>query len=304
MGVWYFVPLYITSVLVILLIFDNLNYSCKLTKLFRVIVISTAIFGAITPIIYLKFYIPRSLKPYTDVKRELNVLGNCGLIGEFWNSYVSSCSNPEIIISTPHDKSDVRNYDLVKKVFEQENLYLIKDMWLDSFPDTISQFGNLLLKDGLSFKLGDCELNKYIKIKGYNKFDESNLFFNRDLLVKDIELNKNIFFIPNECDSCKQQFVIKSYPLSLKTGNYRIIYNVKLNNFTNKTETIYYEITYDWGNKKVFEKFTYPNEYKASDFTDYSIEFNLVADIKNVEIKIYYHGNCDFYFNNFILIQY
>jgi hypothetical protein len=34
-------------------------------------------------------------------------------------------------------------------------------MWLESFPDTLEQFGRVLVKKGDSFKLADCVINRY-----------------------------------------------------------------------------------------------------------------------------------------------
>lgn len=52
---------------------------------------------------------------------------------------------------------------MVERVFEQENIYIIKDMWLQSFPDTIIEFGRILLKNGNEFRIGDCDVCKYKK---------------------------------------------------------------------------------------------------------------------------------------------
>ncbi len=302
MGVWYFVPLYITSTLSIIMIFDVLPNNGIKSQIFKIVLIATVVFGAITPIISMKFYIPKTLKPYADVKRELNVLGKSGIIGEFWNAYVSSCSNPELIIATAHDKSDVRKYELVDKVFENENIFLIKDMWLESFPDTISQFGRLLMKDGQSFKLGDCILNKYAHIKSYLKLETSDLILDNSMLIKNSESGRNILFIPYSCDSCKQKFVAKTHLLELGVGDYKLSCNLKLENFANQTETVYYVVTSDWGNNKIIELFTFPKDYIKSGYNNFEIEFATDIELHNVEIKVYYHGNCDFYFDNITLI--
>lgn len=271
--------------------------------MFIVVLICTSIIGAVTPVIYMKFYRPKTLKPYADVKRELNVLGKSGFIGEFWNSYVSSCSNPELILATPHDKGNVRNFELVNKVFENENIYLIKDMWLDSFPDTITQFGHLLIKDGQPFIMGDCELNKYRKAKSFYKFDIEDLVLNKSLVVYDNEINKQVLSIPYSCDTCKQQFVIKTMPFNLNSGNYSLSYNLKVENFVDETASVYFEVISDWGNTKIFELFTYPKDYPSGEYNNFKVEFNLETAKSNVEIKVYYHGNCDFYFNGITLTE-
>lgn len=303
MGVWYFVPIYILLVLVVLLIYDLILWTSFINKMFIVVLICTSIIGAATPVVYMKFYRPKTLKPYADVKRELNVLGKSGFIGEFWNSYVSSCSNPELILATPHDKGNVRNFELVNKVFENENIYLIKDMWLDSFPDTITQFGHLLIKDGQPFIMGDCELNKYRKAKSFYKFDIEDLVLNKSLVVYDNEINKQVLSIPYSCDTCKQQFVIKTMPFNLNSGNYSLSYNLKVENFVDETASVYFEVISDWGNTKIFELFTYPKDYPSGEYNNFKVEFNLETAKSNVEIKVYYHGNCDFYFNGITLTE-
>jgi hypothetical protein len=37
-------------------------------------------------------------------------------------------------------------------------------MWLDSFPDTLVQFNQVLIKDGQEFRIGNCIACKYLKI--------------------------------------------------------------------------------------------------------------------------------------------
>lgn len=303
MGVWYFVPVYFTLAAFVLLIYDTVTVNNFKVKLFKVLLVATFVLGAVSPFISMKFYVPGTLRPYADVKRELNVLGKSGFIGEFWNSYVSSCSNPEIIIATPHDKSSVRNPELVDKVFENENIYLIKDMWLDSFPDTIVQFGHLLVREGQSFKMGDCEINKYRKAKSFFKFDVQDLMLNKSLLVYDDEINRQVFYIPYSCDTCKQQFVVKTVPFTLKSGDYLLSYNLKVENFVDETASVYFEVTSDWGNTKIFELFTYPKDYLSEGYNNFNIEFSLETTKSNVEIKVYYHGNCDFYFSGITLAE-
>ncbi len=303
MGVWYFVPVYFTLAASVLLIYDTIPVRNLKVTVFKILFITMLIVGAISPFISMKFYVPGTLKPYADVKKELNVLGKSGFIGEFWNSYVSSCSNPEIIIATPHDKASVRNPELVDKVFENENIFLIKDMWLDSFPDTIVQFGHLLVREGKSFKMGDCEINKYRKAKGFFKFDVQDLILNKSLLVYDDEINRQVFYIPYSCDTCKQKFVIKTRLFSLKAGNYLLSYNLKVENFVDEAASVYFEVTSDWGNTKIFELFTYPKDYLSEGYDNFNVEFSLEKAMSNVEIKVYYHGNCDFYFSGITLAE-
>ena len=94
---------------------------------------------------------------------EFQQLGEIGIIAEYWNAYRTSCTAPDKIVATPHDQSDVRNLKLTDMVFEMDDIYVIKDMWLQSFPDTLCQFGHVLIKTCEPFRLGDCDVCKYDK---------------------------------------------------------------------------------------------------------------------------------------------
>jgi len=165
MGHWYFVASYISFSMVLLILFDNLKLSLSSYRIVAVILSLTILVGSLSTIHYLKFVRPKTLRSRIAVRSEFLNLGEIGIIGEYWNSYITACPDPSRIKATPHDKSTIRNPQLVDAVFSQENLYIIKDMWMDSFPDTLNQFGHVLVKEGNPFRIGDCNVNKYIIIE-------------------------------------------------------------------------------------------------------------------------------------------
>ena len=125
----------------------------------------TVVIGSIGTVYNLNYVWPKSLTPKVEVVGEFQQLGKIGIIAEYWNSYIISCVNPGLIKATPHDKTGcVRNYELVDEVFKQKNIYVVKDMWLETFPDTLIQFNRVLVKDNSEFRIGDCEVCKYRKI--------------------------------------------------------------------------------------------------------------------------------------------
>ena len=99
--------------------------------------------GSLSTLHYIKFVKPKSLRSQFSVKSELMTLGEIGLIGNFWNSYISSCPDPSRIKAITN-APNVRSQIMIDEVFSQPKIYLIKDMWLDVFPDTIQQFGYIL----------------------------------------------------------------------------------------------------------------------------------------------------------------
>lgn len=158
----YFTGVYISFWLACL-IYTNEIIKTKQKTILQALILITVIIGSFGTIYNFKYVYPKRLTPKSVVVSEFEQLGEIGLIANYWNSYGTSFINPELIKATPHDKSSVRNYDLVDSVFSQPRLYLIKDSWLDSFPETLNQFGYKLRKEGEEFNIGDCWINEYKK---------------------------------------------------------------------------------------------------------------------------------------------
>ena len=113
----------------------------------------------------MKYIWPRTLESRVDVASEFLSLGRIGLIGEYGNAYVACTPDPERIASTPHDRGDVKNADLVPPVFDGRDIYVIRDMWMDSFPDTLSQFGHVLVREGRPFTIANCTVSQYVEVR-------------------------------------------------------------------------------------------------------------------------------------------
>mgnify|MGYP001374727788 CR=1 FL=1 len=162
----YFTCTYITLSFAFILILDNLVLNAKQKQYFRTFTLITVLIGALSSIHYLKYVEPKSLVPMAKVLEDFQNLGKIGIISEYWNSYVTSCINPELIKATPHDQTyAVRSVQIVEEVFAQPNIYVIKDMWMDNFPDSLWQFNRTLIKAGDEFKMGDCFVCKYDLVK-------------------------------------------------------------------------------------------------------------------------------------------
>jgi hypothetical protein len=165
MGRWYYVANYISLSIAVLLIIDRLK-AVKVIKYFRFALICIVIIGAISPIYTMYNSNPTKLKPKEKVVAEFETLGNVTIIAEWWNAYISSVSNPDKIKAIPHqnDWGYTRNIALVNQAMQRDTIYLNRDMWMNSFPDTINEFGYTLKKDGKEFILGDSHLCKYKKM--------------------------------------------------------------------------------------------------------------------------------------------
>lgn len=166
MGRWYFVASYISLSMLILLCIEQLRLKGHPLKYLRSLLVVTVLIGSVSPVITMKYVSPKSLRPWAGLMAEFEQLGEIGIIGEYWNGYITSVTAPNKIKSTPHDKTgSVRNPALAEAVFKQPKLYVIKDMWMDNFPDTLWQFGRTMTKKGNEFSLGGCTVCEYFLVK-------------------------------------------------------------------------------------------------------------------------------------------
>ena len=164
MGRWYFVATYISFSMVILIAVECLQKN-KIQKMIKWFLVLTVVIGSVSTFYSLKYVCPKTLRPKAEECSELLPLGKIGIIGDFWNSYILSCPNPDLIIATQNDLSPVRNPVIVNYVFKCDNIFIIKDSGIISYPDTMIQFGHKLVKDGNEFLLAGRTMCKYRNIK-------------------------------------------------------------------------------------------------------------------------------------------
>lgn len=155
----YFSGIYLLSWIILLLLIEN----GSTPKALKTLILLTVSIGSISTVYHYKYISPKRLTSKYQIVKEFESLGKVGLIAEYWNSYGSSFFNPDLIKATPHDKSTVRNWDYVDSVLAQDKIYFIRDMWLDTFPDQIVQFGVKFIKVGEEQNIGDCWINQYKK---------------------------------------------------------------------------------------------------------------------------------------------
>lgn len=159
----YFTCTYISLGIASLLYMESLAFAGK--KIFQNVFLVTVLIGGIGTVYHLKYVWPATLTPKADIMAEFEQLGNIGIIAEYWNSYVSAVTNPDLIVTTSHDGGAPKNPDFVITVFQQKRLFINRDGWLDDFPDTLQQFGRTLIKTGDPIFIGDSHLHEY-KIVG------------------------------------------------------------------------------------------------------------------------------------------
>jgi hypothetical protein len=158
----YFVGAYISFWLAFLMLLSHFSPGGVKTVISVLAGLAIGI-GVLSTVYSYKFIFPQSLRPKAELVREFNRLGKTGIIADYWNSYGNSFADPDLIKATPFEHSGaVRNPGLVDSVFSQPKIILIKDMWMDDFPDTIIQFNRTLIRKDSAFFIGDSWANEYI----------------------------------------------------------------------------------------------------------------------------------------------
>jgi hypothetical protein len=160
----FYICCYISFGLAMLILTDHLISVDEGKNVLKIILATCVIIGSVSTVYDLEFVNPKSLKPTYENMREFETLGNCDLIGDYWNSYIVSISDPGLIKAISYEGQENRNDDIVKEVFKGSQIYIIKDDWLKTYPDTLVQYWHLLLKDGKEFTMGGKSVCRYKKI--------------------------------------------------------------------------------------------------------------------------------------------
>jgi hypothetical protein len=135
-------------------------------QLRMIILFIVVLFGSISSCS--PFYFPKFTPSRITFFKDFKKLGDFGLIADYWESYLVASVDPKHIVGTPHDKDNVRNYYYAESVFSMPKLYLASDGWMDSFPDTITQFGHILSRKGSPFVIATINLCRYERVY-YNR---------------------------------------------------------------------------------------------------------------------------------------
>lgn len=300
LGRRYFVATYISLSMVVLLVLDNMDLNYNITSL-RWSLLLLVIVGAVSPIYSMKTNSPKSLKPMADVVGEFKQLGEIGVIAEFWNSYIVSCPDPERIKATPNEQSGVRNQKIVDMVFEKENIYVVKDMWMKTFPDTLEQFGYVLLKKGDQFRIGGCDVCKYEKIKLNKSFGLQQLECSGSEVEVDCTSDRRVLYVSADCDTCKERFVVYGPYVSIGIGDFIAGFKIKADNLKNDNPIAKLDVVADWGTTKLAEMEIDKDDVSSGEYAYIDLDFKTLKRYSNVEFRIYYYGNADLYFDQVFL---
>jgi len=302
MGRRYFVATYISLSMLVLIAMEHLVLARKARIAIYAFLALVVTVGAISPLYTMKFISVKTLRPTVETAGEYRKLGRIGIIAEYWNAYRTSCGHLDMIKATPHDKSDVRNPKLVEEVFAQPNLYVVKDMWMDEFPDTLQQFGFTLVKDGGEFYMGGCFTCKYRRLSLSHTYTVDELKTNPAFIVR--ENGSSLISVnPSTPDARGKHLVFGPEGLSLLPGKYKVRYCLKVTNITTNKPFAIIDISGKSGEEQLLFKDLTKNLITTNDFVYIDVALAIAHRTPNVEFRLIYSGNADVVIKSIELIE-
>ncbi len=292
----YFNCNYISFWIAFLVAFEGLEI-IKYKKILHYLLLFTAILGGLGTIYNFKYISPKKLTPTIKTVSEFERLGKIGIIAEYWNSYLSSVTNPAMIKATPNDMSEVRNEQLVDSVFAQPAIYVIRDMWMDIFPDTLEQFGYVLLKNGDEFRIGGCQVCNYQKIK-VDKYYHLNQFKYHNALTYNDNKEGEVMYVSSDCDTCKGKHFVYGPYVPIGKGKFIARFYVRATEFSSQNPVALLDVTADYGMIILEAKEINQTCFSDTGFRYIDLNFETFKRYRNLEFRIFNYGNADLYFSH------
>ncbi len=156
----YFILPYFCMLMSFLLFWES---DSRANKWWNVLLFIGMISGAFSSIWEMKYFFPKSLESKAEIMAELNPNHRIVVLGNYWNSYIHSVVKPDKVYSIVKEDDLIRDWSMVERFLQFDTIYVNRDMWMDSFPDSLYQYGNVYIKHGEEFKIADSHMNLYIK---------------------------------------------------------------------------------------------------------------------------------------------
>ena len=289
----YFTIVYISIWVAILLYIEVTGSSNR--QLRMIILLIIVLLGSISS--FNKFYFPKRLPSRITEMSDLQKLGDFGLISDYWDAYVSACVDPKHIVATPHDKAQVRNYYYAETVFKMPKLYLARDGWMNSFPDTITEFGHILSRKGSEFHLGNLYLCQYERVYYKRTFSGEEMQHQGKIVADPDSRFGKAVVTSNDFDHTKH-FIYGPF-LSLKKGTILVQFSLKSEPDFDTRNFAVLEISVDYGKKVLATQAIRSCDFQRRDIYQlFDLKTVLDKDYNGVEFRIMYRGGPDLYFDH------
>ncbi len=288
----YFTLVYISLWIAMLLYVEATGSHNRQLRL--IILLIVVLIGSISS--FNRFFFPERLPSRLSAMADFKKLGDFGLISDYWDAYLIASVDPKHIVATPHDKENVRNHNLPELVFKMPKLYLARDGWMDSFPDTITQFGHILSRKGSEFKVATIALCQYERVYYKRTFICEEMQHQGTVNADPLTGSGKSVVIGKDFDR-KKHFIYGPF-LSLQHGTILVQYSLKSEPDLNTRNIAVLEISVEYGKKVIATQAIRSCDFQRRDaYQLFDLKTTLDKDYKGVEFRIMYLGGPDIYFD-------
>jgi hypothetical protein len=295
----YFTVVYLSLWLAFLFYADNVSlFKNKINSIVIMLVMLASIVSGV-----FSFYYPQRMKPAVELATEFKALGKIGIIAEYWNSYINACPDPDNIKATPNDKDTYRNEKMIDEVFDQPAIYVIKDMWMNTFPDTLEQFGYTLKKKGTQFFIGGCYTCQYEKAKTYKVYYLADLKTNRGKIITDTASGMQLL-LADSIDRDNNSSLEFGPFIHLGKGKYKVLFHLKVENTSRNDTLAILDVSNDWGKEILAKRYLLASDFiDAGNFEDIELSFEADKRLTSTEFRITYTGKRKLWFDYMELVE-
>ena len=198
----------------------------------------------------------------------------------------------------------MRNPALADSVFVQPKIYVIRDLWMDHFPDTLTEFGYTLIRSGKPFSLADCQLSEYKTLYNDHVFTCTDL--DHDPALEKTEAGQGILSVSHTDTSHIYKHIIYGPFFKIPKGSYRLIFDLKIDKKYEDSSIQFAkaDLSCDFGKKVIVTRTLTPADFPIpGQYEMISLDFSLDNPISNSEIRLYYFGVVDFSFKQARLLR-
>lgn len=290
-GNWYS-TIFISMITALLLLIENTGSVVRSQRI--AVLILLAVTGALSSL--WPMYFPSRLPSSVKVASQLETLVSAGIISDYDHSYVMAAADPRRIHATPHDSDRVRNPQLVKDVFKQSRIFIVKNNWLSAFPDTIRQFQKLLVRSDKPFTLAGLDMCRYQIYQDIQAYGLDRMKYQGNPEDDSISVSGKSIGISSNFDHSKH-FVYGPF-VPLRKGFIKVEYRLKAGQNLSTDAAAILEITSDYGKKFLGKRIIHWCEFEnLYHFQTFDLTVKVPQDIKGAEFRILYLGKYELWFD-------
>ena len=249
---------------------------------------------------FYQFYIPRIVPSHISVLNDIQSLGDFGMIASSDNAYSAGCVAPDHIKTTPDDRAPIRNFEIVKQTLNQPVIFIAKNGWLETFPDSISQFSRKFVKKGNSIRLAGLDLCRYEPVKTKLSFFPVDLKY-QGILVDDHDAPRSqAVKIGTDFDR-KKHFIYGPF-ITLGNGKYIARFYLKVTSDLNTTPIALLDVSANYGKTLISSRSLSPSDFGLKNHYEYfDLPFELKTDSPGLEFRILCYSPNDLSFNHIVI---